>query len=128
MNKKLIRLTEQDLHRIVKESVNRILKEGYSQFSDSDFGGDGDPYGLFGDEELEDNLNGYYTFNNIWVKIMNDDRTNAYIMVASNIDNQKQAFEGEEAQRILDKIRYDAENTYGTVKSAIYNNLYRYVL
>ena len=27
MNKKLIRLTESDLHRIVKESVNRILKE-----------------------------------------------------------------------------------------------------
>ena len=27
MNKKLIRLTEQDIHRIVKESVNRILKE-----------------------------------------------------------------------------------------------------
>lgn len=28
MSKKLIRLTESDLHRIVKESVNRILKEG----------------------------------------------------------------------------------------------------
>ena len=27
MNKKLIRLTEQDLHRIVKESVNKVLKE-----------------------------------------------------------------------------------------------------
>ena len=27
MNKKLIRLTESDLHRIVKESVNRILNE-----------------------------------------------------------------------------------------------------
>ena len=27
MNKKLIRLTESDLHRIVKESVNRILSE-----------------------------------------------------------------------------------------------------
>ena len=27
MNKKLIRLTEADLHRIVKESVNRILSE-----------------------------------------------------------------------------------------------------
>ena len=27
MNKKLIRLTEQDLHRIVKESVNKILAE-----------------------------------------------------------------------------------------------------
>jgi len=32
MAKKLIRLTEQDLHRIVKESVNMILKEGnYAQ-------------------------------------------------------------------------------------------------
>ena len=28
MNKKLIRLTEGDLHKIVKESVNKILKEG----------------------------------------------------------------------------------------------------
>ena len=27
MNKKLIRLTEEDLHRIVKESVNKILNE-----------------------------------------------------------------------------------------------------
>ena len=27
MNKKLIRLTESDLHKIVKESVNRILRE-----------------------------------------------------------------------------------------------------
>ncbi len=28
MNKKLIRLTESDLHRIVKGSVNRVLNEG----------------------------------------------------------------------------------------------------
>ena len=28
MNKKLIRLTEEDLHRIVKESTKKILKEG----------------------------------------------------------------------------------------------------
>ena len=27
MNKKLIRLTESDLHRIVKKSVNRIINE-----------------------------------------------------------------------------------------------------
>lgn len=27
MNKKLIKLTESDLHRIVKESVNRMLRE-----------------------------------------------------------------------------------------------------
>ena len=37
MSKKLIRLTESDLHRIVKESVNRILKEAedpIGQFAD----------------------------------------------------------------------------------------------
>ena len=31
MNKKLIRLTESDLHRIVKKSVNKVLKEGIGQ-------------------------------------------------------------------------------------------------
>ena len=31
MNKKLIRLTEGDLHRIVKESVNKIVKEGFDE-------------------------------------------------------------------------------------------------
>lgn len=31
MNKKLIRLTESDLHRIVKESVNRVLREGLAE-------------------------------------------------------------------------------------------------
>ena len=30
MKKKLIRLTESDLHRIVKESVNRVLKEDFN--------------------------------------------------------------------------------------------------
>ena len=33
MNKKLIRLTESDLHRIVKESVNRVLKEAEYNFA-----------------------------------------------------------------------------------------------
>ena len=32
MNKKLIRLTEQDLHKIVKESVGKILKETSNNF------------------------------------------------------------------------------------------------
>ena len=35
MNKKLIRLTESDLHRIVKESVNKVLNEGESSVRDS---------------------------------------------------------------------------------------------
>ena len=44
MNKRLIRLTESDLHRIVKESVQKILKEssimtpyGAYTYNDSDF-------------------------------------------------------------------------------------------
>lgn len=40
MNKRLIKLTEQDIHRIVKESVNRILMEssGMPQISWKDDG------------------------------------------------------------------------------------------
>ena len=34
MDKKLIRLTEQDLHRIVKESVNRLLNEISADLAD----------------------------------------------------------------------------------------------
>lgn len=37
MNKKLIRLTEQDLNRMVKASVNRVLREDIDD--DSYFGG-----------------------------------------------------------------------------------------
>ena len=35
MNKNIIRLTENDLHKIVKESVNRVMKEGV-EFSSED--------------------------------------------------------------------------------------------
>ena len=38
--KKIIRLTESDLRRIVSNSVRRVLKEGYNQFSDGDFAND----------------------------------------------------------------------------------------
>ena len=41
MNKKLIRLTEQDLHRIVKESAKRVLRENSIDIDDDNyFGGD----------------------------------------------------------------------------------------
>ena len=55
MNKKLIRLTESDLHRIVKESVNRILRENktdnfgkvFNEISGSDVGGDETLFKMF---------------------------------------------------------------------------------
>ena len=40
MNKKVIRLTESDLHRIVKESVNKVLREaedGNISMNDADW-------------------------------------------------------------------------------------------
>ena len=39
MNKKLIRLTESDLHKIVRESVERILKESFLDHHDEDYEG-----------------------------------------------------------------------------------------
>ena len=50
MNRKLIRLTESDIHRIIKESVNRILKE---VFQDN---GEGFPYMIVtyqGEQEVD---------------------------------------------------------------------------
>lgn len=127
MNKRTIKLTEQDIHRMVESSVKKILKETYSQYTDTDFGSTGDPYGFFDDDEEENNLDGHYgSFNRIWVDIKNDGKPNAYIMVASKVKKRKQEFEGESAQTILNKIK--AENQGGgTLLAAIYRNLYKYV-
>jgi hypothetical protein len=38
MNKKLIRITESDLHKIVKESVNRVLREGINYGNEYEVG------------------------------------------------------------------------------------------
>lgn len=50
--KKIIRLTESDLHSIIKSSVRRILREEFNQYSDDDFGGTGDPYEM-GDDDVD---------------------------------------------------------------------------
>lgn len=59
--KKLIRLTESDLHRVVKESVNKILKEfiGGSSANGYSFNGryterTGNQGGSFGSSQLDD--------------------------------------------------------------------------
>ena len=65
MNKKLIRLTEGDLHRIVKESVRRVLKESDNNLRElaqrrAEVGS-----GSLTDEEHELLRNAGYTFNTI---------------------------------------------------------------
>ena len=50
--KKLIRLTEQDLHRIVKESVGMILKEAGYDIDDDRYYGGGLPTKYFQDDDF----------------------------------------------------------------------------
>ena len=105
MNKKLIRLTESDLHKIVKESVNMILKEtngGYNQFSDADFASDGDPYGFFDDEDADEsellNLSGLYKLNGR-NSLVTDNGSNSYISYGGK------RIEGLKAVDILERVK-----------------------
>jgi hypothetical protein len=105
MNKKLIRLTESDLHRIVKESVNRILIEtsgGYNQFSDMDFASDGDPYGFFDDEDADENellnLSGLYKLNGR-NSLVTDNGSNSYISYGGK------RIEGLKAVDVLERVK-----------------------
>ena len=54
MNKRLIRLTESDLHRIVKESVNRVLREDSRDIDDDNYFGGGLPDRYFDDDAPDD--------------------------------------------------------------------------
>lgn len=64
MNKKLIRLTESDLHRMVKESVNRILKEGTINWLDQGLF-DGRPHTFTVDVYTQSEGRFGYAFSNI---------------------------------------------------------------
>lgn len=123
------RQNESKLNRIIKESVRRILREGFNQFDDSDFASTGDPYGLRDDNDMdESNLNGFYgSFNNINVKIENDGKPNARIVISSKRGDNEVELNGEEALDILDKVRDDADY-YGNINTAIYRNMYKFVI
>ena len=54
MNKKIIRLTESDLHQIVKESVNRVLRENSRDIDDDNYFGGGLPNRYFDDDAPDD--------------------------------------------------------------------------
>lgn len=55
MNKKLIRLTEQDLHRIVKESAKRVLRENSIDIDDDNYFGGDLPDRYLDDDAPDDN-------------------------------------------------------------------------
>ena len=90
MNKKLIRLTESDLHRIVKESVNRLLNEWEYAGWVNDIGDD------YYDEPNDPNEKNERNINNAWDEFdrnisnrreMNDRRSRFYHDLHYNPDN-----------------------------------------
>ena len=68
MNKKLIRLTENDLHRIVKISVNKILREAdeWDDYDDGEEEYDDDGEEEYDDDEEEEEHDDYYRDEGFW--------------------------------------------------------------
>ena len=127
-------INESIIREMVSETLKRVLSEmGYNQFSDDDFRGSGDPYGLVDSDmdETSDSLDGYYdTFNNISVRIINDGKPDVSIEVSTkrpNDGDKKVSFSGEKAQMLIDKIKDEAEE-HGNINISMYRNLYKYVL
>ena len=76
MNKKLIKLTEQDLHNIVKESVNRILVKEFDDWDAHLQQDDPDPEekGVFYDDGTED----IYDYAGNYEELIKDELHNLY--------------------------------------------------
>jgi len=123
MAKKLIRLTENDIHRIVKASVNKILRERYEGFDD-DFDEDDEndelaaagatggatPEQIQGwEEDLWININ--KTFQNANY-LFNKTRDKRFAKISEAISNAFELFPSN-ADRIYMKIDYDPDAGYG---------------
>lgn len=127
-------INESVIREVVSETLKMVLNEiWYNQFSDDDFGGTGDPYGMVDSEmeETNDSLDGYYdTFNNISVRIMNDGKPDVSIEISTKRPgngDKKVSFNGEKAQMLIDKIKDESEE-HGNINISMYRNLYKYVL
>jgi hypothetical protein len=95
MNKKLIRLTEQDLHRIVKESVNKVLNE---ELPKKDWGGVNIAYsGKVGKNEWNNGFQGYFVCTpNDGVKYCSTKREAIAIV--------KQFYQGEDRDYVISQL------------------------
>ena len=100
--KKLIRLTEGDLHRIVKESVRRILKENDDPL---DLTSDYNPY-LNGDASY---FNGKFeTASGYYVEI---NTSLSYVDIEDERSGESYFLQGDEADELIAKIcKYWSEN------------------
>ncbi len=121
MRKKLIRLTESDLHRIVKESVNSILNELDSDY----YFGDKPSYEpQIGSEEwFEDEIDPHYSQVGNYDNMSNDfvdwsnmnDRNNDYD-AAKSWDNNFKKLENERSWSQFDTQKQNAQKMYNQSK------------
>ena len=123
--KKIVRLTEDDLHKIVKKSVNKILREAYyNPDSDDDLDDDDDELddeleaaGATG-EATEEQLFGWR--EDLWINInktfqnanylFNKTRDERYAKIAETVSNAFEYFPEGESYMTRD---YDPEAGYG---------------
>ena len=123
--KKIFRLTESDLHKIIKKSVNKILHESYynpsseDDFSDEELGDELEAAGATGgatpkqiqgwEEDLWININ--KTFQNANY-LFNKTRDKRFAKISEAISNAFELFPSN-ADRIYMKIDYDPDAGYG---------------
>ena len=95
MNKRLIRLTESDLHRIVKESVNKVLNE---ELPKKDWGGINIAYsGKVNKNEWDNGFQGYFVCTpNDGVKYCSTKREAIAIV--------KQFYQGEDRDYVISQL------------------------
>ena len=106
MNKKLIRLTEGDLHRIVKQSVNKILRE--SILSEIDLQVEPQRYGEFW---LRDKNTWIEFTAEVWV-----DRTHLECNVYSNGDDAR-------GEQLTNSKEFVDECLYAIINSGYEDNI-----
>lgn len=122
--KKIIRLTEGDLHQIVRKSVNKILRESYYSPDEDEFDedeeneeleaagatGEATPEQIQGwEEDLWININ--KTFQNANY-LFNKTRDERFAKISEVISNAFELFPSN-ADRIYMKIDYDPDAGYG---------------
>ena len=120
--KKIVRLTESDLHRIVKESVNKTLNELHGPKIYDDDGFDRDGYDREGWNRNGVHVNGYnreqYSDRQKNHKAAKDALVEPSIQLKENIDNYLNIL------RNLSKInKYVNLNEKNTYFSVLYNEL-----
>ena len=130
--KKVIRLTEGDLHRIIKESVNKILKENdyidnytkstrnrlantnLSQYADGDFGGDYEMDDALMDDwnEMCDKLSKYKNPSDVLGKLAKRNP-----IFKKWYENNHKKRENESSWRQFDDYKNDVKDLYDDEKS-----------